>query len=1375
LGQGSLDTLFLGSGGGGGGSMAGGYTGMNGGDGGGVVIILGDTIDIDGAVSSSGEVGVNSGVGKGSGGGGGSGGSVLIQADVVDVGASKIEASGGFGGCCDDTWGQAGGDGGHGRVRVKYATSLSGTVSANFKAMSSDSGIYGSSGTYSTARSTASSHYPTSQTSVLGQQYCNPGTYYIYRDFTKFDTSSIPNDATITQVNLKLTPVYQLSGNNVKFDVQIVKADWSAYEPITSGNRDSVFDLALSEDLDNSIWRNTDGLVLNTTYTSGNLDTSWVNKSGSTYYALVSKNDRDNTAPGYGLANYQYIYPATADHVTSSYSSVLQVEYSGLQLPGYGDSGTIQSVDLISGDNSAGIQSFVYNLSAKPGSTTATVQFSTDGSNWYNSSGVLGGTDTLSTGVDNTIDLSGLSWETPTFYYKVAFGTDGGTATPVLDDITVNYESAPGVPTIGVPTVLSPTSIRWNFTDNATNEAGFKLFDGEDNLIDTDEIQDLTYMDEAGLSANTQYSRKAASYNYLGDSGFSSTATVYTLANTPTLTAGDISVSTIALDAGNTANLASDSSGLYFDCTGEGCDSGVNEWIQTASDTATGLSANTQYTFQTKARNGDSVETNNSSELSKYTLANTPTISLGDLTTSSIELDAGNTVNISSDSSGLYFDCTSAGCDTGINSWLQTTEDVATGLSPNTQYTFQIKARNGDSTETSYSDTQSVYTHANVPGTPAKADSTPRILDVTLDVNSNPSSTDFVLQETSTGKYVNKDSGLLQVAPDWGTYSEFVSGGVARVTSLSAGTTYQFKMKARNGDNIETTFGASIAAKTKVIITNIPESLSVNLRGNPTTNLTTDGVDSNSYDLRVKKDNVWIAEIPIDLTENRDFSDIVALADDENSKAVVKFTASHGFTETYDMYIMKGDTDYVRVCPSSLTLAQVTMACTNGVDFNGPYPQVKNVAGTSVTVRSGSVGEVAYWKVEDLEGTGAMGVVTSVEEQEEEEGEEDEADDTTDEEEEFIEDGQEEEEEEEKETEINRPSLIYPESGEQNELQKVVATVYEAATRAISTAVREIEDFAEENENVAGTIVLVPAATSATAIAVTGGATLTDIPYRIMQFILGLLQSVGVVKGKKKYKPWGVVYNSVTKEPVSSAVVRLFSGGLLISTEVTDIKGVFAFSPKKGTYEMKVSKARYIFPSELVTGKTDLLRNYIYRGDKYKVAKDKQDLSVNIPVDPQEVSPSVSYLSLVGMYLATIIVALNPIFILVGITMSSALYSLTGKVLNLVIIGVYLLILLFQLIDSIRRRTGWGIVRDDKGKRLGGVKVGIYDKKYNKLIDVRVTDNKGRFRFILPEDEYVIKPYKSKYGLTGKQRSGVKIRKKGEGVFLVVANITVKK
>ena len=193
-------------------------------------------------------------------------------------------------------------------------------IDPDYSANSSDGSVQGDSATYSTARSTST--YFSAGVDFLGIYNYLDGIYYVLRAFLKFDTSGIPDGDSISQVVMKCTV---RSVGATAFDVQIVKNDWSGYDPLSSGNRESAFDSVLTSSLDDNIWKNTSGLSTNTQYSSGNLSTSWINKTGYTYYSMQSKNDRDNVAPS---TNEQYVQIYSQDSITSGYRPVLTVTHA---------------------------------------------------------------------------------------------------------------------------------------------------------------------------------------------------------------------------------------------------------------------------------------------------------------------------------------------------------------------------------------------------------------------------------------------------------------------------------------------------------------------------------------------------------------------------------------------------------------------------------------------------------------------------------------------------------------------------------------------------------------------------------------------------------------------------------------------------------------------------------------------------------------------------------------------------------------------------------------------------------------------------------------------------------------------------------------
>ena len=193
-------------------------------------------------------------------------------------------------------------------------------IDPDFTGSTADGWVTGSNADYPTARSTSIAYDKASAYTYCGQNVSG-GTYYIWRSFLKFDTSGIGAGQNITQVNLNMTVEGDYSDTN--FDVQIVKQDWSGQDPLQAGTREAAYDNCLAGTLDDSIWRNTAGIVLKTNYISGNLDVTYPDPEGNTYYSLRSDHDKDATEP----TGKEDISLYTQEDLTEAYRPYLTILY----------------------------------------------------------------------------------------------------------------------------------------------------------------------------------------------------------------------------------------------------------------------------------------------------------------------------------------------------------------------------------------------------------------------------------------------------------------------------------------------------------------------------------------------------------------------------------------------------------------------------------------------------------------------------------------------------------------------------------------------------------------------------------------------------------------------------------------------------------------------------------------------------------------------------------------------------------------------------------------------------------------------------------------------------------------------------------------
>lgn len=186
----------------------------------------------------------------------------------------------------------------------------------------SDGEIYGQNATYSTARSTSAGGDTAATTARIGQNLSGGTVYYVFRAYLDFDTSALPDDATVTSAVLGVCADTDLS--SADFNVQLYRYDWTE-GLIDAGTREGNYDGAYGAGatLEGTLRYTGDGWSSGTCYTL-TLSTAGINLTGDSKYALVSSRDVSGSAP----TGNQYVFIRTADYAGTGSDPYLLVTYT---------------------------------------------------------------------------------------------------------------------------------------------------------------------------------------------------------------------------------------------------------------------------------------------------------------------------------------------------------------------------------------------------------------------------------------------------------------------------------------------------------------------------------------------------------------------------------------------------------------------------------------------------------------------------------------------------------------------------------------------------------------------------------------------------------------------------------------------------------------------------------------------------------------------------------------------------------------------------------------------------------------------------------------------------------------------------------------
>ena len=269
---------------------------------------------------------------------------------------------------------------------------------------------------------------------------------------------------------------------------------------------------------------------------------------------------------------------------------------------------------------------------------------------------------------------------------------------------------------------------------------------------------------------------------------------------------------------------------------------------------------------------------------------------------------------------------------------------------------------------------------------------------------------------------------------------------------------------------------------------------------------------------------------------------------------------------------------------------------------------------------------------------------------------------------------------------------------------------------------------------------------------------------------------------RRKRKAWGIVYNSLTKQPVDLAMVRLWDAKTkkLLQTKVTGRDGRYMFLVKKDKeYYVTVAKPDYEYPSRMLEGaERDIIYQNLYyyqiiaidpsltsiQRKKERIILPREVINLNIPLDPHQktvFSPGltygtksrISYLSdflglsrrernkenqaLISSYkkaaLRRSVSNIGPVLGFICFILSPSWYTFSLFIVQL------LVCFLFRRLALRRQPKPWGKVKDRKTDRgLDLAVLRLFNKRYGRLLLTQVTPRKGRYGFLVGKENYLL-------------------------------------
>lgn len=231
---------------------------------------------------------------------------------------------------------------------------------------------------------------------------------------------------------------------------------------------------------------------------------------------------------------------------------------------------------------------------------------------------------------------------------------------------------------------------------------------------------------------------------------------------------------------------------------------------------------------------------------------------------------------------------------------------------------------------------------------------------------------------------------------------------------------------------------------------------------------------------------------------------------------------------------------------------------------------------------------------------------------------------------------------------------------------------------------------------------------------------------------------------KKKTRPWGTVYDSVTKQPLDPVYVVVSDlNDNEVATGITDLDGRYGFLLPPGKYKIKVGKNNYQFPSLKLEGKTtDIIYNDLYFGENIEIKEEGEVVTKDIPMDSisfdwneftKKDKKLMKFFSEKDLWVTKIsswLFNIGFIFSLIVLFVNSSIY-------NTCIFTVYILIAIIK--HTIIKPKLYGQVKHENGTPLSFSVLRFFRVGSESEIIHKVADQYGKYYCLIPNGSYYSK------------------------------------